>query len=113
MVRTATIWVLTFLLWLPAYGQTKKYGPSVTDTEIKIGQTMPYSGPASAYATCGISHQRFFKSINEQGGINGRKISLISLDDEMTPPRTVDRVRRLVEQDKVLLLFGVLGPGAL
>jgi branched-chain amino acid transport system substrate-binding protein len=113
MVRTTTIWVLALLLGLPAYGQVKKYGPGVTDTEIKIGQTMPYSGPASAFATCGISHQRFFKSINEQGGINGRRIKLISLDDQMTPPLTVDRVRRLVEHDKVLLLFGVLGPGGL
>jgi branched-chain amino acid transport system substrate-binding protein len=113
MVRTTTIGVLIFLLWLPAYAQIKKYGPGVTDTEIKIGQTMPYSGPASAFATCGVSHQRFFKSINEQGGINGRKIKLISLDDQMTPPLTVDRVRRLVEHDKVLLLFGVLGPGGL
>ena len=92
---------------------SKKYGPGVTDTEIKIGQTMPYGGPASAYATCGISHQRVFKSINDQGGINGRKINLISLDDEMTPPKTVEQVRRLVERDNVLLLFGVLGPGAL
>jgi ABC-type branched-subunit amino acid transport system substrate-binding protein len=91
----------------------KEYGPGVTDTEIRVGQTMPYSGPASAYATCGISHQRFFKSINDQGGINGRKIKLISLDDQMTPPQTVDRVRRLVEHDKALVLFGVLGPGAL
>lgn len=91
----------------------KKYGPGVTDTEIKIGQTMPYGGPASAFATCGISHQRVFKSINDQGGINGRKIKLISLDDEMTPPKTVEQVRRLVERDNVLLLFGVLGPGAL
>ena len=91
----------------------KKYGPGVTDTEIKIGQTMPYGGPASAYATCGISHQRVFKSINDHGGINGREINLISLDDEMTPPKTVEQVRRLVERDNVLLLFGVLGPGAL
>jgi branched-chain amino acid transport system substrate-binding protein len=91
----------------------KKYGPGVTDTEIKIGQTMPFGGPASAFATCGISHQRVFKSINDQGGINGRKINLISLDDEMTPPKTVEQVRRLVERDNVLLLFGVLGPGAL
>jgi branched-chain amino acid transport system substrate-binding protein len=98
---------------LQGLAEGKKYGPGVTDKEIKIGQTMPYSGPASAFATCGISHQRFFKSINEKGGINGRKIKLISLDDAMTPPKTVEQVRRLVEDDNVLLLFGVLGPGAL
>ncbi len=95
------------------YAENKRYGPGVTDSEIKIGQTMPYTGPASAFATCGISHQRFFKSINDAGGINGRKIKLISLDDAMTPPKTVEQVRRLVERDNVLLLFGVLGPGAL
>lgn len=97
----------------PVAADGKKYGPGVSDHEIKIGQTMPYSGPASAFATCGISHQRFFKSINDQGGINGRKIKLISLDDAMTPPKTVEQIRRLVEGDEVLLLFGVLGPGAL
>ncbi len=112
-MRAVMLWLLGCCVALAAHAQNKKYGPGVTDTEIKIGQTMPYSGPASAYATCGISHQRFFKSINEQGGINGRKIKLLSLDDQMTPPQTVDRVRRLVEQDQVLLLFGVLGPGAL
>jgi ABC-type branched-subunit amino acid transport system substrate-binding protein len=109
---------ITALLCLAAfpfccYGETEKYGPGVTDTEIKIGQTMPYSGPASAYATCGITHQRFFKSINENGGINGRKIKLISLDDSMMPAKTVEHVRRLVEHDQVLLLFSILGPGGL
>jgi branched-chain amino acid transport system substrate-binding protein len=112
---------LIFLLVIPAVvshpigvrADGKKYGPGVTDTEIKIGQTMPYGGPASAFGTCGISHQRVFKSINDQVGINGRKIKLISLDDEMTPPKTVEQIRRLVERDNVLLLFGVLGPGAL
>ena len=91
----------------------KKYGPGVTDTEIKIGGTAPYSGPASAYATCGTVHTRFFQSVNEKGGINGRKIKLVSLDDGMSPPKTVEQVRRLVESDEVLLLFGVLGPGGL
>ena len=95
------------------FSAEKKYGPGVTDTEIKIGQTVPYSGPASAYATCGTVHTRFFQSLNEKGGINGRKIKLISLDDAMTPPKTVEQVRRLVESDEVLLLFGVLGPGGL
>ena len=96
-----------------SYAETKRYGPGVTDTEIKIGQTMPYSGPASAYSSCGKAHQAFFKSLNQQGGINGRKVNLISLDDAMNPPKTVEQIRRLVEHDGVLLVFSVLGTGSL
>ena len=87
----------------------KKYGPGVTDTEIKIGQTMPYSGPASAYATVGRAHAAYFEMINAQGGINGRKIKLISLDDAMTPPKAVEQVRKLVEEEQVFITFGILG----
>ena len=76
----------------------KKYGPGVTDTEIKIGQTMPYSGPASAYSTIGKAEAAYFRMINEQGGVNGRKIVLISLDDGYTPSKTVEQTRKLVEQ---------------
>jgi branched-chain amino acid transport system substrate-binding protein len=83
--------------------------PGVTDTEIKIGQTMPYSGPASAYGVIGRTEVAYFKMINEQGGINGRKINLISLDDGYSPPRTVEQVRRLVEDEKVAFLFNTLG----
>ena len=83
--------------------------PGVTDTEIKIGQTMPYSGPASAYGVIGRTETAYFKMINEQGGINGRKINLISLDDSYSPPRTVEQVRRLVEQEQVAFLFNTLG----
>jgi branched-chain amino acid transport system substrate-binding protein len=83
--------------------------PGVTDTEIKIGQTMPYSGPASAYGVIGRTEVAYFKMINEQGGINGRKINLISLDDGYSPPRTVEQVRRLVEEEKVAFLFNTLG----
>lgn len=86
-----------------------KYGPGASDTEIKLGQTMPYSGPASAYGTIGKLHQAYFKMINEQGGINGRKINLISVDDGYSPPKTVEQVRKLVEQDEVLALFNTLG----
>ena len=93
--------------------QSKRYSPGVTDTEIKIGQTMPYSGPASAYGSCGKTHQAFFKSLNLQGRINGRKVNLISLDDSMNPPKTVEQIRRLVEHDGVLLIFSVLGTGSL
>ena len=83
--------------------------PGVTDTEIKIGQTMPYSGPASAYGVIGRTETAYFKMINEQGGVNGRKITLISLDDAYSPPRTVEQVRRLVEQEKVAFLVSTLG----
>jgi branched-chain amino acid transport system substrate-binding protein len=83
--------------------------PGVTDTEIKIGQTMPYSGPASAYGVIGRTETAYFKMINDQGGINGRKINLISLDDAYSPPKTVEQVRRLVEDEKVAFTFQTLG----
>src|ERR1700683_5857908 len=79
--------------------------PGVTDTEIKIGQTMPYSGPVSAYGVIGRTELAYFKMINEQGGVNGRKINLISVDDAYSPPKTVEQVRRLVEDEKSALLF--------
>lgn len=77
--------------------------------EIKLGQTMPYSGPASAYGTIGRLHQAYFKMINDAGGVNGHKINLISLDDGYSPPKAVEQVRRLVEQEQVLALFQTLG----
>ena len=83
--------------------------PGVTNTEIKIGQTMPYSGPASAYGVIGRTEAAYFKMINDEGGINGRKINLISLDDAYSPPKTVEQVRRLVEEEKVAFLFQTLG----
>jgi ABC-type branched-subunit amino acid transport system substrate-binding protein len=91
----------------PAAAQKKT--PGVTATEIKIGQTNPYSGPASAYGTIGKVEAAYFAMINEKGGINGRKINYISLDDGYLPPKTVEQVRRLVEQDEVLMLFQTLG----
>ena len=87
----------------------KKYDPGASDTEIKIGNTMPYSGPASAYGTIGKVEAAYFRKINDEGGINGRKIAFISLDDGYSPPKTVEMTRRLVEQDQVLLMFGSLG----
>jgi ABC-type branched-subunit amino acid transport system substrate-binding protein len=92
-----------------AFAQAAKYGPGASATEIKLGQTMPYSGPASAYGTIGKLHQAYFKMLNENGGVNGRKINLISLDDGYSPPKAVEQVRRLVEQDEVLALFQTLG----
>jgi ABC-type branched-subunit amino acid transport system substrate-binding protein len=84
--------------------------PGVTDTEIKIGQTVPYSGPASGYAGFfGRADLGYFKMINDQGGVNGRKINLISLDDAYSPPKTVEQIRRLVEQEQVAFLFNTLG----
>lgn len=87
----------------------KKYGPGVSDTEIKIGNTMPYSGPASAYAVLGKAMSAYVRMINEHGGINGRKIVLISLDDAYSPPKTLEQTRRLVEADHVLGIFDTLG----
>jgi branched-chain amino acid transport system substrate-binding protein len=92
----------------PALAQ-KKYDEGATDTEIKIGNTNPYSGNASAYGTIGKTIDAFFKMINDQGGINGRKINFISYDDGYSPPRTVEMVRKLVEEDKVLFTFNTLG----
>src|SRR5271163_3082040 len=83
--------------------------PGVTDTEIKIGNTNAYSGPASAYGTISKAEAAYFRMINEQGGVNGRKITYISLDDGYSPPKTVEQVRKLVEQEQVLLLFHTLG----
>ncbi len=83
--------------------------PGVTATEIKIGQTMPYSGPVSAYATIGRAEAAYFAMINEQGGVNGRKINLISLDDSYSPPKTVEQTRKLVEEEGVLLIYSPLG----
>jgi branched-chain amino acid transport system substrate-binding protein len=83
--------------------------PGVTDTEIKIGQTMPYSGPASAYGVLGRTQAAYFKMINEQGGVNGRKLNFMSVDDGYSPPKTVEQTRRLVEQEGVAFIFGSLG----
>ena len=83
--------------------------PGVTATEIKVGNTNPYSGPASAYGTIGKAIGAYFKKVNDEGGINGRKINYITYDDSYTPPKTVEMVRKLVEQDQVALLFQTLG----
>ena len=91
-----------------AYAQ-KKYDTGATDTEIKIGQTNPFSGPASSYATIGKTQAAYIKMINDQGGVNGRKINLIQYDDAYSPPKAVEQVRKLVESDEVLLTFQVLG----
>ena len=86
-----------------------QYSPGATDTEIKIGNTMPYSGPASAYGVIGKSEAAYFTMVNEQGGVNGRKINFITRDDGYSPPKAVELVRQMVEQDQVLLIFNPLG----
>ena len=87
----------------------KKYDSGASDTEIKIGNIMPYSGPASAYGIIGKTEQAYFNKINAAGGINGRKIKFISYDDAYSPPKTVEQARKLVESDEVLLIFNSLG----
>jgi len=106
--RTFTIVLLAALALgsVPAGAQDT---PGVTATEIKIGHTNPYSGPASAYGTIGKVIAAYFKKVNDEGGINGRKINFVSLDDSYSPPKTVEMVRRLVEQDQVAFVFQTLG----
>ncbi|MES2197793.1 MAG: ABC transporter substrate-binding protein [Pseudomonadota bacterium] len=87
----------------------KKYDTGATDTEIKIGNIMPYSGPASAYGVIGKTEEAYFKKINAEGGINGRKINFVSYDDAYSPPKTVEQARKLVESDEVLFVFNPLG----
>ncbi len=86
-----------------------RYGPGVSDTEIKLGQTMPYSGPLSAFATLGRAEVAYYRMINDQGGVNGRKINMLSIDDGFSPPKTVEQTRKLVEEDGVLAIVGSLG----
>jgi branched-chain amino acid transport system substrate-binding protein len=92
----------------PAYAQ-KKYSPGASDAEIKIGNIMPYSGPASAYGLIGKTIDAYFKKVNADGGINGRKVNFISYDDSYSPPKAVEQTRRLVESDEVLVIFQPLG----
>src|SRR6188472_2766462 len=87
----------------------KRYDTGASDTEIKIGQTNPFSGPASSYATIGKTQAAYMKMINDRGGINGRKINLIQYDDAYSPPKAVEQVRKLVEGDEVLLTFQIIG----
>jgi hypothetical protein len=89
--------------------ESRKYDPGASDTEIKVGQTMPYSGPVSAFSVIGKVQAAYFHMINDRGGINGRKINLISYDDAATPPKTVEQVRKLIEDDEVLFTFQTLG----
>jgi branched-chain amino acid transport system substrate-binding protein len=108
MKTSLAVAALGLVLALPSMAQ-KRYDPGASDTEIKIGNTIPYSGPASAYGAIGKTLAGYFKVVNDQGGIGGRKINFISLDDGYSPPKAVEMVRRLVEQDEVLFLVATLG----
>src|SRR5215203_492166 len=92
----------------PAWAQ-KKYDPGASDSEIKVGNINPYSGPASAYGQIGKTIEAYFKKVNADGGVNGRKINFISYDDAYSPPKAVEQARKLVESDEVLLIFQSLG----
>ncbi len=111
MSRLADVFGLAFFLLAtaPAANSQAKYDPGVTDSEIKLGQTAPYSGPVSAYGTFGRASVAYFAMINESGGINGRKITLLTADDGFSPPKTVEQTRKLVEADGVLLMFAPVG----
>src|SRR5260221_3996258 len=85
------------------------YGPGASDTEIKIGNTLPYSGPASAYNVIGKAQAAYFNKINAEGGINGRKITFVSYDDAYSPPKAIEHIRKLVESDVEQLVFGSAG----
>jgi branched-chain amino acid transport system substrate-binding protein len=109
-LRRAAALAATAIVFAPVGATAQKaYGPGVTDAEIKIGNIMPYSGPASAYGVIGKTEQAYFSKINAEGGINGRKIKFISYDDGYSPPRAVEQARKLVESDGVLLIFNSLG----
>ncbi len=109
MIAKATAACVAFALSVgPALAQ-KKYDPGASDTEIKLGQTMPYSGPLSGFITLAKAELAYFDMINAQGGVNGRKVRLISLDDGFSPPKTVEQTRKLVEDDQVLAMSGSLG----
>ncbi|MGJ5181748.1 ABC transporter substrate-binding protein [Bradyrhizobium oligotrophicum] len=108
-IIVAALTLLSLACTAPALAAEKKYDTGASDSEIKVGQTVPLSGPASAYATIGKAQSAYMKMVNDQGGVNGRKINLIQYDDAYSPPKTVEQVRKLVESDEVLLTFQIIG----
>ena len=108
MSRRLALAIAAALAAMPAVAQPK-YGPGGSGGAIKVGNIMPYSGPLSAYAIIGKTQAAYFKKINDDGGINGRKIDFVSYDDGFSPPKTVEQARKLVESDEVLLIFQSLG----
>jgi len=109
MLRMPSWLAALALLTLTTASALAQIAPGITDKEIKIGQTMPYSGPVAAYGTLGKGELAFFNMINDQGGMNGRKIRLVSLDDGYLPPKTVEQTRKLVELEGVAFLFSSIG----
>ncbi len=112
VIRSAAVAAIATTLAATAPGALaadKKYDPGATDTEIKIGQTIPHSGPGSLYGVLGRVGEAYFQQLNESGGINGRKIKFLTMDDSYSAPKAVEATRRLVEQDEVLALYGSLG----
>src|SRR5882724_7079713 len=95
--------------WMKESVAQKKYDPGASDTEIKIGNIMPYSGPVSSYSVIGKTEAAYFKKINAEGGINGRQIKFISYDDSYSPPKAIEQARKLIESDEVLLIFQPIG----
>jgi branched-chain amino acid transport system substrate-binding protein len=108
-LHAAVVAAAAFALTSPSALAQKKYDTGASDTEIKVGNIMPYSGPASAYGVIGKTEQAYFNKINAEGGINGRKINFISYDDGYSPPKAVEQARKLVESDEVLVVFNPLG----
>jgi len=109
MTRRTTLMSTLIVLASGCQKTASHDAPGITATEIRVGQTMPYSGPASAYGAIGKASAAYFRMINDQGGVGGRKINLISLDDGYSPPKTVEQIRRLVEKDEVAFIFNVVG----
>ena len=108
-LHAAALAAAVFALTSSAALAQKKYDTGASDTEIKIGNIMPYSGPASAYGIIGKTMGAYFRMINDNGGVNGRKINFITYDDAYSPPKTVEQARKLVESDEVFLIFAPLG----
>src|SRR3954447_7059379 len=105
----AAIITVGFVVATALLAENRKYDPGASDTDIRIGQTIPYSGPVSAFSAIGKVQAAYFRMINELGGINGRRVNLISYDDAGTPPKTVEQVRKLIESDEVLFIFQTVG----
>ncbi|HEX9524606.1 MAG TPA: ABC transporter substrate-binding protein, partial [Reyranella sp.] len=103
-IRMAATALLSVVLLAGPAATQKKYDPGASDSEIKLGQTMPYSGPLSGFITLAKAEIAYFQMINDQGGVNGRKITMISLDDGFSPPKTVEQTRKLIEDDQVLAI---------
>jgi ABC-type branched-subunit amino acid transport system substrate-binding protein len=109
MLKACAVTAAAIVIAGPASAAEKKYDPGASDTEIKVGQTVPHSGPGSLYGVLGRVGEAYFKMLNEKGGINGRKVTFLTLDDSYSAPKAVEATRRLVEQEEVLALFGSLG----